>query len=319
MNREIDSYIGIGKFPWALLISVLLYIIVILYIKDISFAKGNGQTLAGHATMFLFLILLSFLCRRFATVSLLLEATAYLVAAWPLLRIFNHLIMINDVPLADATLASWDALFGFDWLSYAHFIDRQPILLTAFRLTYWGLSAYTSAFFILIFAFNLSNRAVVNEFITLFAVTAMACSIIGSFFPAEAAAIYYAPDLSEFRTFNPTGGSYHIEHLRALRSGLPIIIDTNSLPGLTTFPSFHTAMGMVCMYCTRHNSVIFPTSILVNLIMIFSTPVAGAHYLIDVIAGALVALVAIGWHRGVAARMQHPKMPLQRAKATPLM
>ena len=84
-----------------------------------------------------------------------------------------------------------------------------------------------------------------------------------------------------------------MRHLLALRTDPQHVLDLNNLPGLVTFPSFHTAMGIIAIYCSRGTPWLFWPSLIINILMISSTPLFGSHYLIDVIAGAVVALGTI--------------------------
>ncbi len=226
---------------------------------------------------------------------------AFLLIAWPVLRIFNHLLMSAGMPLADQQLAAIDAGLGFDWIAYVKWVDRAPVLSVLMEACYGSLTSYVS----LLFGILLVSRdglKYCRELIALFMITAVACSTIGMFFPAVAAAQFYQPAQSLFTHINPHAGSYHLDHLAALRSGLPMRLDLDNLPGLVTFPSFHTAMGIIAIYCARGSRLLLPASIIVNGIMIASTPVFGAHYLVDVVGGGLVSLVAIAIYRTVSAR-----------------
>lgn len=90
--------------------------------------------------------------RRWHRFSLLCEGAAFMLLAWPALRLFNHLSMTTAFPLADASLAWGDQLIGFDWLAYLLWFDRYPLLLKAMELFYVSLSTYSAAFFLVILA-----------------------------------------------------------------------------------------------------------------------------------------------------------------------
>ncbi|HTV72074.1 MAG TPA: phosphatase PAP2 family protein [Rhizobiaceae bacterium] len=64
------------------------------------------------------------------------------------------------------------------------------------------------------------------------------------------------------------------------------------MPGLVTFPSFHTAAGIVVAWCLRRTLFYWP-GVVYSVAMIASTPVFGGHYFIDVIAGAFVAFAVL--------------------------
>lgn len=74
-------------------------------------------------------------------------------------------------------------------------------------------------------------------------------------------------------------------------------------------PSFHTALAVFFIYAIRRIQWLLPSSILVNLTMIISTPTQGAHYLADVLGGLVLALVTIAVLKpalGTQAGYTHP-------------
>jgi membrane-associated phospholipid phosphatase len=222
---------------------------------------------------------------------MIVSGLALMLLAWPVLRLFNHLVFTSALPLADTRLAAWDAALGLDWLGYALWLDRNPWLLQPMNLAYAGLTLYSCVAFALILLMIGVERA--RAFVLLFLVTAVAASAIGLFFPAVAAMAHHAPDPGLFRNFTPTLGIEHLAPLERLRSGGPHMLEIAALPGLTTFPSFHTAMGVVVIWCARGSRWLFPPMLALNGLMIASTPLFGSHYFVDVIAGAVLAAAAI--------------------------
>jgi hypothetical protein len=224
-------------------------------------------------------------------VQMLLAGMSLIVAAWPILRLFNHLVMTTAFPLADARLAAWDSALGFDWLGYVSWVDSQPALRMAMEVAYHGLDAYSCLGFLLLLWLVGVERA--REFTLLILLTAVAATAIGMFFPAEAAMAWYAPPPGTFETLTPSTGGYHLAALDALRTDPDQALVLHKLPGLTTFPSFHTATGLVCIYCSRGSRVLFVPMLVLNALMISATPVFGSHYFVDVLAGALLTLGAV--------------------------
>ena len=132
-----------------------------------------------------------------------------------------------------------------------------------------------------------------REFIETFLITAVICIVIGAAFPAKAAVIFLIPDLSIFEPLGWVPGAYHISYMDMLRtSNGPVILDPNRLPGLVTFPSFHTASGILIISACRKTWVYVPAWIY-SITMIAATPVLGGHYFVDLIAGMAVALMSI--------------------------
>lgn len=215
-----------------------------------------------------------------------------MLTAWPALRLYNHLTMSTALPLADVWLAAADRLIGFNWIQYALWLDRHPAIIQLMDASYSGLTAYSMALFLLL-VLGREPAQRCQELIMLFFSSALICSTIGMFFPAMAAATFYQPKLGLFRNVDPWVGAYHIDQFLALRTDPAPMLALDDMPGLVTFPSFHTAMGVIAIYCARKTPWLLWPSLIVNLLMIASTPLFGSHYLIDVIGGASIATVAI--------------------------
>ena len=93
--------------------------------------------------------------------------------------------------------------------------------------------------------------------------------------------------------FDAGSGTAFIKQLLELRSSGPLVVDPLHLLGLAEFPSFHTAAAILIVYCCRGNliRVAFASTFAVG--MIAGTPIYGAHYFVDLIAGAGIAIVAM--------------------------
>lgn len=143
------------------------------------------------------------------------------------------------------------------------------------------------AFIILIIQKDLKRT---RFFLETFLFTAVICTAIGMFFPAKAAVAMYYGDAKTLANLDTLPGVYHIEAMQRLRSGMPFALDLNDLPGLVTFPSFHTAAGII-LVISFWRTILFPIVLVYSAIMIASTPVLGGHYFVDLIGGTVVAVL----------------------------
>lgn len=220
-----------------------------------------------------------------------LQGLIFLQAAWIAVRLLNHLSMATEIELTDARLAAWDAMLGLDWMGYFRFVHDRPLLIAVLSVSYTSLTLLsTLAFFI--FALRAEFRRTAF-FLDTFLFTAIICTGLGMLFPAEAAVAYHVQELALFPNFSSPPGLYHLQHLMALRSGDPVSLDLQNLPGLVTFPSFHTAAGVVLAF-SAYGTRMFPVFCAYSAVMIASTPVFGGHYFVDLFAGGAVA-VAVIW------------------------
>ena len=216
----------------------------------------------------------------------------FMLAAWPALRILNYASMSTAMPHADDFLAAWDRALGFDWVSYLRFMDRRPMLLAAIESAYQGLMLYSIAAFVVLLAVHGATRA--RDFILMFFVGGIATCATGWLLPALGPMTQYGFDPAEFTHIRLEHGSWAVEPLTKVREGTAQALSLNDMPGLTSVPSFHTAMGLICIYCCRGHKLLFIVALAINGLMFAATPIFGAHYIIDLIAGAFLAAFAIG-------------------------
>ncbi len=289
------------RWVFSLLAGIALLDLAWLALSPLSLDWASAR---GPITGILFASSLLMLCRMLAPprrLVLLAQGLCFLMVAWPTLRLFNHLAMSTAFPLADPLLSGWDRALGFDWLGYLRLLDGSPALLAAMDWAYTGLDYYSCFTFLALVLFGCERRA--REFLLLFLLTAVGATGIGLFFPALAATAFYKPDPALFAHLTGTEGTYHLDLLHALRTDPSHVLTFRFMPGLTTFPSFHTAMGLICVWCARGTLLFVPLTLL-NLLMIASTPVFGSHYLVDLIGGVAVTAGAVLLLR----RLQTPEL-----------
>ncbi|MCO5106593.1 MAG: phosphatase PAP2 family protein [Burkholderiaceae bacterium] len=224
--------------------------------------------------------------RALARLVVVLQGTIFLLLAWFALRVFNHLSMTTSFAYADRVLSRWDEWLGLDWLTYFHFVERNDFLRTVLDHGYKSLTPVSVIAYLVLSAQHDLRRAAF--FLETFVIVAVVCTTIGMFFPAEAAVATHLGASADFGAFGEPPGLYHLPHMERLRGEGVIVLDLRDLPGLVTFPSFHTAAGIVLAWSFR-GSVLFWPAAGYSAAMIGSTPVFGAHYYVDLVAGAAIA------------------------------
>jgi membrane-associated phospholipid phosphatase len=95
----------------------------------------------------------------------------------------------------------------------------------------------------------------------------------------------------------------------ALKQGYRVV-DHSSFTGLITFPSYHAAAAVIFSWALWPTRLRWPL-LVVNVLMTASAIIVGSHYLIDIIAGCVVAAIAIS----VAGTLVNPSAS---AKNSPL-
>jgi hypothetical protein len=191
----------------------------------------------------------------------------------------------------DAELAAVDAALGFDWSAWFNLLAPHRALRFALWLGYLSL---LPQILISVIYFSLRNldwlnyELLLNNLVSLLLATALFL-----FFPALGhQEIGRGPDLPV---------------LLALRGGGALSFDMSQLQGLISFPSYHTVLAVLLTYAHRHSPLLLPVAI-VNGVMVVSIPTFGPHYLIDIVAGAIVAALSI-----VATAVVDSARPIARA------
>jgi hypothetical protein len=214
----------------------------------------------------------------------------FVLLTLPGLRILNHLLMTLPFPMADGLLVSWDKASGFQWLDYAEFIAGNQFTIVPMKYAYKFL--YFAVIAVALEASLLGHFSRCQELLALTVMSAVTASLISCFFPARAAMDFYANEALRLQ-FDSNAGIFHLKQLIALRGSEPISLEPTALAGLSTFPSFHTAAGILIVYSCRGSSIRLAVGTAYSAIMIASTPLFGGHYFIDLIAGTALAIAMI--------------------------
>lgn len=196
-----------------------------------------------------------------------------------------------SITLRDASFAEFDSVLGFDWVGWFSWLNARPLLATILRAAYVSLPFQILFLSIAQFVFSWELRVQ-----RLFLATLLAGIItfaVAAVLPALGAYPHFESllDLAKVRIF-PVVTNAHVADLLNLRGSRPII-PIDDYQGIITFPSFHTVLGILFVWAAWPNFAMRWAAISVNGLLIIATPVFGAHYGADVIAGAGVAFVGI--------------------------
>ncbi|TIP05968.1 MAG: PAP2 family protein [Mesorhizobium sp.] len=210
---------------------------------------------------------------------------------------FMYLASATDRPLMDQTLAALDAAIGFDWRAFLDLMNSQSIVAGALVFAYHALGRQIP---LLLIFLGFTQRPRLTEFIALLAISGALTGALMWFVPAAGAYAYFHPQLTDFGNFTARAGMWHFTELMRIRSGEPFDLVVTRAEGLVTFPSYHTALGIMIVYALRDYRWLFWFVGCLNAVMIVSTLPEGGHHLIDVIAGVVVAVASIVAVRAIA-------------------
>lgn len=205
--------------------------------------------------------------------------------------VFMYLATATARPFVDGQLASLDARLGFDWLAFLAASNQSAVWSSALFYAYHSLGPQVPV--VLFVHLIRQRRDRVFEFIALMAVSSLFTGPLMAIFPAAGAYAFYRPAPELFSNLTAQAGMWHYSTLSSLRSGAPYELIVSKAEGLVTFPSFHTALGILVVYAVRDVRPLFVVALMVNAIMIVSTLPEGGHHLIDVIVGAVIGVISV--------------------------
>jgi hypothetical protein len=196
-----------------------------------------------------------------------------------------------NFPLQDANLLAVDRAFGLDWIAYATFVNDHPILATwlgfGYTMIRWPIFLIPA----LLAGAYLFQR--IQEFTFAFAFALIVTTVISVVVPAIG--VYQHIGLDPATLSNIDSRAY----LEFLRDFVPVraremrTLDLLSLAGIVYFPSFHAGSAILYAWAFWPIRWMRPIALFANGAMIAATPVHGAHYFIDIVAGIALAVLSI--------------------------
>jgi membrane-associated phospholipid phosphatase len=195
------------------------------------------------------------------------------------------------LPYADDILAAADRALGFDWLSMMFWFQASPMAANILIKAYAAFNWQPQLAILLLCVFGPHLEA--YRFITAWALCLLLTVISYPFFPAIAAFHFYGVD-PLLMPGETAWASWHLRDIMdGLRSGANSTLGADQLTGIVTMPSFHAAAAILLIWAYWPFLWLrWPFAILNSVMFVSAVPVGG-HYLVDVLAGLILALIAI--------------------------
>lgn len=208
-----------------------------------------------------------------------------------ILGVLSYVSSALNFPLTDATLIDLDHRLGFDWKDYVALIDTMPLLGQILSYAYFSSGPQIMVMVAVLFLYKqtLHNQ----RFIIAFILTALLTIVLAAVWPAVGGYVYYNIDVATaYNNLHPAAARIHEADLLALRNHTMTTL-AFPLNGLVTFPSFHSALSILLIYAAWPVVWLRVISLLLNIMVLFSTPIDGGHYLVDILGGVAIALAVI--------------------------
>ena len=226
----------------------------------------------------------------------------------------QYLAVAMKQPLVDPWLAKADALLGISVPAAVEWTRGFPTLVAILSISYYSLAVQFIAPLAILGLYH-RDRDRMWEYAFHFHVCLIVTLIGLMLFPAMCAFSYYGfESLIDQTRF--------ISHFNALRAGTFHQLQLRELEGLITFPSFHVAGGLMVTWVFRGYRWMFPSLIVLNVLMIASTVLLGPHYAVDIIASLIVFAASVWlynqWGRLLARLPERPAITGAAAGAEPV-
>jgi len=205
--------------------------------------------------------------------------------------VVTYASMRFNMPIADSVLIRMDKAIGFNWPAFVRFVDQSALAATTLEIAYESLMSQMLLLPILLCIFNHQIRA--YRFILSFIVLTLVASIISILFPSVGAYVGYGLDGTTLRNINAHFGYFFLESFNAVREQERFVLALGNAAGIITFPSVHAGCAILCIWAAWPSRCLRLPVLILNVLMVVSAITHGAHYLVDVIAGAGAAYLAI--------------------------
>jgi PAP2 superfamily protein len=214
----------------------------------------------------------------------------------------------TGVPLADQRLIAWDAALGFDWLRIVSLLEDRETLSLVLCHAYASLMQQPTVLLVVLGLAGLTQR--LQQFTLAWAIALAVTVLIFPFAPAIGGYLYHGLTPADFPFIRVPAPFMYGKVLLAARDGSMDELGRLALEGIVAFPSFHTAAGVLLAWGFWDVRLVRWPALALNVVMIASCPFVGAHYIVDLIAGAAVAWGAIGVAKRVGAAVPTPHLPI---------
>ncbi len=221
-----------------------------------------------------------------------LGTTAQVILVTAIVGPLSYVANALDWPLQDHALLLIDRAMGLNPEPIAAFVNDHrwlaKCLETGYGFIKWPLLGVP-----IILAMTL-RLIRLQQFVLALNIALAVTIVISVFVPAIGT--FYGLNLSPAENFPALNSSVYAAQLRdilSLRDGSLRQLELFRLAGIVSFPSFHAASAVLYMWALWPVWGFRSAAIAINGLMIAATPVVGAHYVIDVIAGVALAAGSI--------------------------
>jgi hypothetical protein len=283
---------GAGKPIWFLICGCALAAILANLLAGIRFKPYEMAAVVLIVIVALALAAFYTVRRPDDRIARLFRAAAELFLLAFLCGSLSYAVTSLDRPLWDGVFHAWDQALGFDWRYWLAVLDGYPKFNMLLVLAYHSM--WPQLALVVIALVTIRDYRRLDVMLLAFGFAAFVTVTIAGFMPALSPLAYFGINAGDHPHITLAVPREFEAQALALRSGTMRVIELSGAQGLVTFPSFHTATAMLLLLGYRRVPYMRWFSLGLNGLMLLSIPIEGSHYLVDVIAGIVVALLSWG-------------------------
>ena len=190
-------------------------------------------------------------------------------------------------PLWDPAFRAWDQALGFSSGNAFAALDGRPLLAALNTAMYHSLVPQMVVALLALAWFGKLYEMRVLLFASIAA--GLGAILLSGLLPA-AGNLY---DPAAYPNLGSSAAWLHRGDIEALRAGTLKTLDLDQMKGIVTFPSYHAALATIYIAAFRTMPVLRWLGGGWAALTVAATPAGGGHYLVDVIAGIVLALLAL--------------------------
>jgi hypothetical protein len=224
--------------------------------------------------------------RRDQRLGAILSSTAHIIGFAAVGAPLSYVAATAGFPLQDAALEAIDRHFGVDWAQLMAFVSLRPGLQLILSLAYSSFALQTLTTVLVLGVAGQLTR--LRSFITAFVATTLVIIAISAICPAAGPWLFLEIEPASANGFLPASSSSWPVFL-GLRDGTLHTVYGIRSEGIITFPSLHAALGVLFPAALWRVKGVRWFALGLNILLVLATPAYESHYVIDVIAGILIA------------------------------
>jgi membrane-associated phospholipid phosphatase len=319
---ELQTFAATSRLCWAITALVTVIVLAFVATGGIAYDASTWPINALVFPLFGVVGLVYTYVRRDIVVASIADAVSLLAGYTLVAAVFTYVTTIwgADRPFWDARFLAADRALGFDWVGWLTWLNKHPTLARVLEWTY-GSVLKQIPILILCLAVMRRHRRLQVVLLSL-QLSLIVCALGAYFVPAigtyEHLGIQEAvhhPDIAL------TARDLPVAEVHQLRGSAPVVA-MSRIEGVIVFPSFHMVLAIVLAWGFWAVPYLRWPALALNLAMAASTPLSGGHYLVDLIAGTVVALTALAAAGRIRAtiedRYRVPREPQSGPGAVPV-